>query len=106
VRDWVIRYDKQSTDGLSDRPHGGGASPKLSVEEKAQHACRVRQGPDITEDSVVRWRLCDLRDRILAGFFVVMDERSVGADPEDFDLQPYFRATTSSSSRCRSPGDA
>jgi transposase len=52
VRDWVIRYDKQSTDGLSDRPHGGGASPKLSVEEKAQLACRVRQGPDITEDSL------------------------------------------------------
>ena len=30
------------------------------------------------EDGVVRWRLRDLRDRILARFFVVMDERSVG----------------------------
>ena len=39
---------------------------------------RVQQGPDLAEDGVVRWRLSDLRDRILARFFVVMDERSVG----------------------------
>ena len=38
----------------------------------------VQQGPDLAEDGVVRWRLCDLRDRILARFFVLMDERSVG----------------------------
>ena len=38
----------------------------------------VREGPDLAEDGVVRWRLRDLRDRILARFFVVRDERSVG----------------------------
>jgi transposase len=38
----------------------------------------VQQGPDLAEDGVMRWRLCDLRERILARFFVVMDERSVG----------------------------
>src|SRR5208337_4800208 len=53
-------------------------SPKLSAEEKTQLAAWVRQGPDIAEDGVVRWRLRDLRDRILARFFVLMDERSVG----------------------------
>jgi transposase len=37
-----------------------------------------RAGPALAEDGVVRWRLCDLRERILARFFVVMDERSVG----------------------------
>jgi transposase len=78
LRDWVIRYNEQGIDGLSDRPHGGGATSKLSDEEKAQLACWVRQGPDLAEDGVVRWRLCDLRDRILARFFVLMDERSVG----------------------------
>ena len=75
LRDWIIRYNEQGIAGLSDRPH---ATPKLTVEEKAQLAAWVRQGPDIAEDGVVRWRLRDLRDRILARFFVPMDERSVG----------------------------
>jgi transposase len=78
LRDWVIRYNEQGLAGLSDHPHGGGAAPKLSAEEKRQLAVWVRQGPDIVEDGVVRWRLRDLRDRILARFFVMMDERSVG----------------------------
>jgi Winged helix-turn helix len=38
LRDWVIRYNEQGIAGLSDRPHGGGARAKLSVEEKAQLA--------------------------------------------------------------------
>jgi transposase len=78
LRDWVIRYNEAGIPGLSARPHGGGAQSKLSEAEKAQVACWVRQGPEIVEDGVVRWRLRDLRDRILARFFVVMDERSVG----------------------------
>jgi transposase len=78
LRDWVIRYNEQGIGGLSDRPHGGGAVSKLSTEEKAQLATWVREGPDIAEEGVVRWRLRDLRDRILARFFVPMDERSVG----------------------------
>jgi transposase len=78
LRDWVHRYNERGIDGLSDRPHGGGAPPKLTVEEKTQLAAWVRQGPNVAEDGVVRWRLRDLRDRILARFFVPMDERSVG----------------------------
>jgi transposase len=78
LRDWVIRYNEHGLAGLSDLPKRGGAAPKLSVEEKAVLTKWVQQGPDLAEDGVVRWRLCDLRDRILARFFVVMDERSVG----------------------------
>jgi transposase len=78
LRDWVIRYNEHGIAGLSDLPKRGGAAPKLSVEEKAVLAEWVQQGPDLAEDGVVRWRLRDLRDRILARFFVVMDERSVG----------------------------
>jgi len=78
LRDWVIRYNAHGIPGLSDQPHGGGAKPKLSIEEKQQVAAWVRQGPDIAEDGVVRWRLRDLRDRILARFFVPMTERNVG----------------------------
>jgi transposase len=78
LRDWVIRYNAQGIAGLSDRPHGGGAAPKLSAEERVQLSAWVRHGPNIAEDGVVRWRLRDLRDRIMARFFVLMDERSVG----------------------------
>jgi transposase len=78
LRDWVIRYNEQGLAGLSDLPKRGGASPKLSVEEKGVLTEWVQQGPDLAEDGVVRWRLGDLRERILARFFVVMDERSVG----------------------------
>lgn len=77
LHDWVIRYNEHGLTGLSDLPKRGAAS-KLSVEEKAVLADWVQQGPDLAEDGVVRWRLCDLRERILARFFVVMDERSVG----------------------------
>ncbi len=31
----------------------------------------------ILEDGVIHWRLCDLRARILAHFFGMIDERSV-----------------------------
>jgi transposase len=78
LRDWVIRYNEHGIAGLWDLPKRGGAAPKLSVEEKAVLAGWVQQGPDLAEDGVVRWRLFDLRERILARFFVVMDERSVG----------------------------
>jgi transposase len=77
LRDWVIRYNEEGLAGLSDRPHGGGPSAKLTDDEKAQLAGWVRQGPDLQDDGVVRWRLADLKQRILARFFVVMDERSV-----------------------------
>jgi transposase len=64
LRDWVIRYNEHSIAGLSDLPKRGGAAPKLSVEEKAVLTEWVQQGPDLAEDGVVRWRLCDLRERI------------------------------------------
>jgi transposase len=61
-----------------DRPHGGGAPPKLAARGEDATRAWVSQGPDIAEGGVVRWRLRDLRDRILARFSVPMDERSVG----------------------------
>ena len=78
LREWVIRYNEHGIPGLSALPKGGGAAPKLLVAEKAVLAGWVQQGPDLAEEGVVRGRLCDLRERILARFFVVMDERSVG----------------------------
>lgn len=78
LRDWVIRSNEQGIRGLSDRPHGGGTLAKLTAEEKSQRANGVRRGPDLTEDGVLRWRLSDLRQRLFARMFVMLDERRVG----------------------------
>ena len=75
LRDWVVRYNEQGIAGLSDR-HGGGLAPKLTEPETAQLAHWVHQGPD-PEDGLVRWRLSDLRRRIMDRFFVSLDERSI-----------------------------
>jgi transposase len=72
----LIRYNEEGLAGRSDRPHGDGPSAKLTDDEKAQLAGWVRQGPDLQDDGVGGWRLSDLKQRILARFFVVMDERS------------------------------
>jgi len=78
LRDWVHRYNEDGVVGLSNQPHAGGPEPKLNPEEKEQLAAWVRQGPSLEEDGLVRWRLSDLRRRILERFFVILDERSVG----------------------------
>lgn len=78
LRDWVIRYNELGIAGLSDRAHGGGTPAKLTTDEKMQMANWVRQGPDLAEDGVVRWRLSDLRRRLFERMFVMLDERSVG----------------------------
>jgi transposase len=75
LRDWIIRYNAEGIAGLSDR-HAGGTPPKLTPAETAQLATWVRQGPD-PEDGLVRWRLSDLRQRIMDRFFAVLDERSI-----------------------------
>ena len=75
LRDWVIRYNEAGIAGLSDQ-RGGGRPCKLRADEKEQLANWVRQGPD-PEDGLVRWRLSDLRQRLMDRFFVSLDERSL-----------------------------
>ena len=45
LRDWVIRYNEHSLDGLVDRPRDG-RPPKLDAEEKAELYRIVLAGPD------------------------------------------------------------
>jgi transposase len=78
LRDWVHRYNAMGVAGLSDRPHGGGASPKLTRVQEATLAEWVRAGPDLETDGVVRWRVIDLRQKIAREFNVELHERSVG----------------------------
>jgi transposase len=76
--DWVHRFNAAGIAGLANRPHGGGAAGKLSAAQEAAIAEWVRCGPDPERDGVVRWRLLDLRDRIVREFAVQLHERSVG----------------------------
>lgn len=78
LRDWVHRYNDSGVPGLLNHPHGGGPESKLSLAEKERLAEWVRRGPNLEEDGVVRWRLSDLKRRVLDRFFVILDERSIG----------------------------
>lgn len=77
LRDWVHRYNAEGLAGLSDRKPPG-ARPKLSPDQEAEVASWVRAGPTVETDGVVRWRRCDLADKIEQRFGVVLAERSVG----------------------------
>ena len=78
LRDWVHRYNAEGLAGLSDRPQPG-PKPRLTAAQEAEVAELVRQGPDVAEDGVVRWRCKDLAAVIERRFGVVFAERGVGA---------------------------
>lgn len=77
LRDWVHRYNAEGLVGLFDRPHPG-RPPRLTAEQETEVAQWVRQGPKLSEDGVVRWRLVDLARKIETCFGVRLAERSVG----------------------------
>lgn len=75
--DWVHRYNAEGLDGLRNRT-APGAKPKLSPEQKREVAELVRNGPDLAEHGVVRWRRIDLARVIEKRYGVKLAERSVG----------------------------
>ena len=77
LRDWVHRYNAEGLAGLADRPRPG-PKPRMSAAQMTDLASWVEDGPDLGKDGVVRWRRCDLRDRIANKFAVTLHERSVG----------------------------
>ena len=75
--DWVQRYNAEGLEGLHNRT-APGAKPKLSPEQENEVADLVRQGPDLAEHGVVRWRRIDLARGIEQRHGVELAERSVG----------------------------
>jgi len=61
LRDWVHRYNEHGLAGLSDKIGQVGPKPRLSPTQQAELAQIVRQGPDLAEHGVVRWRAADER---------------------------------------------
>ena len=77
LRDWVHRFNDEGLPGLCDRKAPGPRS-RLTLEQQGEVAELVRQGPDLAEHGVVRWRRADLAKVIEARFDVQLAERSVG----------------------------
>ena len=77
LRDWIHRYNAEGLAGLSNR-RSTGPAPRLNLDQKAELARMVREGPDPAVDGVVRWRRIDLQRKIKARFGVTMHERTVG----------------------------
>lgn len=77
LRDWVHRYNAEGLEGLHNRT-APGAKPKLSPAQEREVAELVRNGPDLTEHGVVRWRRIDLARLIEQRYGVKLAERSVG----------------------------
>lgn len=78
LRDWVHRYNAEGLEGLHNRT-APGAKPKLSPEQEHAVAELVRNGPDLAEHGVVRWRRVDIARVIEQRYGVQLAERSVGA---------------------------
>ena len=78
LRDWVHRYNEAGLAGLHDQIGQRGRKPRLSAEQAQVVATWVRQGPDLAEHGVVRWRRIDLAAAIEAKFGVHLAARTVG----------------------------
>jgi transposase len=76
--DWVHRYNAAGIAGLHNKT-APGAKPLLSPEQERVVAELVRQGPDLAEHGVTRWRRSDLAREIEKRFGVKLAERTVGA---------------------------
>lgn len=77
LRDWVYRFNASGPEGLVDQWSAGPPS-RLSVEQQAELAAIVEEGPDRAVDGVVRWRRVDLKRVIKERFGVDYDTRYVG----------------------------
>ena len=76
LRDWVHRFNAEGPEGLHDRWTDVPAR-KLTGEQLAELAAVVEASPDVTADSVVRWRCIDLKEVIATHFGAVYSARSV-----------------------------
>ena len=76
LRDWVLRFNGEGPDGLTNR-QGAGRPRLLSDEQMKQLSKIVKAGPDPAVDGVVRWRRIDLKRVIEERFGAVYSERSI-----------------------------
>ena len=76
VRDWILRYNRDGPDGLCDLARDGRPR-RLTADQEAEVGRWLDEGPDPVEDGLARWRLSDIRDRVLSRFRVSLCLESV-----------------------------
>ena len=76
LRDWVIRFNEQGSDGLINKS-APGAPGKLTKKHKAFLARLVEEGPIPAIHGVVRWRACDLIMRLYEEFGLSVSDDTV-----------------------------
>jgi len=76
LRDWVLRFNAEGSDGLTNRK-GAGRPRLLSDDQMNELSKIVKAGPDPAVDGVVRWRRIDLKRVIEERFGAVYSERSI-----------------------------
>ena len=76
LRDWVIRFNEQGSDGLINIP-SPGVPPKLDATHRAFLARIVEEGPTPAVHGVVRWRACDLIMRLHEEFGLSVSDDTI-----------------------------
>jgi transposase len=76
LRDWVIRFNDEGPEGLSNKP-SPGAPCKLRAEHKDFLARLIDEGPNPAIHGVVRWRACDLVEQLHAQFGLSVSDATV-----------------------------
>ncbi len=76
VRDWVLRFNRDGSDGLIDGKAPGGC-PRLDANQRAALAACVESGPIPAAHGVVRWRLVDLVQWIRDEFAVSISTQTL-----------------------------
>lgn len=67
LRDWIVRYNAESVDGLRDRARSG-RPPLLAGALEAELAGLIAAGPDVERDGTVEYRVRHIRALALRHF--------------------------------------
>jgi transposase len=100
LRDWVIRFNAEGREGLSDRPKSGRPS-WLNDGQLATLKALVLRGPDVERDGFSTWRAKDLCRIVEDRFGVSYTERHAPAAPRP---RPVVAEGAADSSRGRPQG--
>jgi transposase len=76
LRDWVIRFNDEGPQGVTNKP-SPGAPGKLTSKHKEFLARLIDEGPNPAIHGVVRWRGCDLIRQLYAEFGISVSDNTI-----------------------------
>jgi putative transposase len=79
VRDWVLRFNAEGPDGLTDRK-APGQPCRLKDTHRAALAAAIESGPTPAIDGVVRWRLLDLCQWVWEEFRISVSKQTLSRE--------------------------